>query len=209
MSRQVSGLIGEITSQTPQPGTPQEKIKNLYENILDWDARNAAGVEPLRPYLEGIDAISSMEELVEFHNRSSRELAASLLVGFGVTTDNRDSSRNILVFAGPYPSISKEDFAGNTPTAQAFLQYLTTLLTLGGESREDAAAHAQAYYDWERALAGAMMDRQDQADLSKTFNLYTMDQLKALMPQMDLDSVLAASGFPQTEELVVSDPGLM
>ena len=209
VSRQVSGLIGEITSQTPQPGTPQEKIKNLYENILDWDARNAAGVEPLRPYLEGIDAISSMEELVEFHNRSSQELAASLLVGFGVTTDNRDSNRNILVFAGPYPSISKEDFAGNTQTAQAFLQYLTTLLTLGGESREDAAAHAQAYYDWERALAGAMMDRQDQADLSKTFNLYTMDQLKALMPQMDLDSVLAASGFPQTEELVVSDPGLL
>ena len=53
------------------------------------------------------------------------------------------------------------------------------------------------------------MDRQDQADLSKTFHLYTMDQLKALMPQMDLDSVLAASGFPQTEELVVSDPGLL
>ena len=86
VSRQVSGLIREITSQTPQPGTPQEKIKNLYENILDWDARNAAGVEPLRPYLEGIDAISSMEELVEFHNRSSRELAASLLVGFGAVS---------------------------------------------------------------------------------------------------------------------------
>ena len=43
VTEQVSGLIREIAAGNPKAGTPQAKIKNLYETVLDWDSRNAAG----------------------------------------------------------------------------------------------------------------------------------------------------------------------
>lgn len=51
---QVSEIIREIAASAPKEGTPEEKIKNLYENILDWDARNKAGITPIKPYLDAI-----------------------------------------------------------------------------------------------------------------------------------------------------------
>ena len=37
-------------------GEDAQRIAALYTNILDWDARNMAGIEPIRPYLEAAEA---------------------------------------------------------------------------------------------------------------------------------------------------------
>lgn len=209
VQQQVTGLIQEIVSGDPEPGSPEEKIKNLYENILNWDARNAAGVEPLRPYLDAIDGAAGLTELMEVHNRITEELGSSLLVGFGLTVDFRDSNRYLLAFASLSPALGKEEYAGGTPVSEAFRQYLTTLLLLGGESEDAAAAHAQSYYELEEALSAAMMDRQDYGDVDKTSNLYTMEELQALMPGVDLERVCTASGFSLPQEVQISDVALL
>ena len=64
VTEQVSGLIREIAAGKPKAGTPQAKIKDLYETILNWDARNKAGIEPLKPYLEAIDKAETLPELM-------------------------------------------------------------------------------------------------------------------------------------------------
>ena len=209
VTEQVSGLIREIAAGNPKAGTPQAKIKDLYETILDWDGRNKAGIEPIKPYLEAIDKAETLPELMQVHHRLSKELNASTLVGFGTTVDVRDSNRYILAFAYPSPTLTKEDYAADSPNVTAFEQYIATLFTLGGESEEDAANHAAAIIDMEKTLAAAMMDTQEYGDVSKTNNIYTMDQLKKLMPEMELDEVLKNSGFPAGKEIVVTDEGLM
>lgn len=209
VSQQVAGLIQEIAAGTPKAGTPQEKIKNLYDNILDWDARNAAGVEPLQPYLEAIDKAGSIDQLMEVHDRVSRELASSLLLGFGMTEDFRDSNRYILTFTALYPVLSKGEYTEEGPVTEAYRQYLTTLLLLGGASEDTAAEQAEDIFALERALAAVMLDRQDYADVSKTSNLYTLEELQALMPAVDLEGVQKASGFPAPKEVLVDDVALL
>lgn len=210
VTEQVSDLIKEIAASTPKTGSPQEKIKNLYTNILDWDSRNKAGLAPIQPYLDAIDSAQNLPALMDVHHTLSKELAASMLVGFGMTVDVRNSSRYILSFSGPTPFVlSKEEYAEGGAVAQVYQQYLVTLLTLSGEMAEDAAAHAEAYYDMEKTLAASMLDQQDYADISKTSNLYTMAQLKQLLPGMELDEVLSTSGFPVPKEVVVMDDGLL
>ena len=209
VTEQVSGLIREIAAGKPKAGTPHAKIKDLYETILNWDARNKAGIEPLKPYLEAIDKAETLPELMQVHHRLSKELNASALVGFGTTVDVRDSNRYILAFAYPSPTLTKEDYAGDSPNVAAFEKYIATLYTLGGESKEDAANQASAIIDMEKTLAAAMLDTEEYGDVSKTNNIYTMDQLKKLMPEMELDTVLKNSGFPAGKEIVVTDEGLM
>ena len=54
-NEQVAEIIAEIVASDPAPGSREEKIKNLYENVINWEARDAAGIEPIRPWLEAID----------------------------------------------------------------------------------------------------------------------------------------------------------
>ena len=54
-----------------------------------------------------------------------------------------------------------------------------------------------------------MLDRQDYADVSKTSNLYTLEELQALMPAVDLEGVRKASGFPAPKEVLVDDVALL
>ena len=209
VTEQVSGLIREIAAGKPKAGTPQAKIKDLYETILDWDSRDKAGIEPIQPYLDAIDAAASLPELMQAHHKAAKELNTSLLVGFGSTVDVRDSDRYISTFGYPSPMLGKEDYASNGPVLTAYENYLSTLFTLGGESKEDAANHATDVINMEKALAAAMMDTQEYGDIDKTNNLYTLEELEELLPGLELDKVLENSGFPATKEIVVTDVGLL
>ena len=208
-NEQVADLIDEIVQSSPAPGTPAEKIKNLYESVVDWDARNAAGIEPLRPWLDAIDQAGSLEELMAVHNQISREAAVSVLMGFGLSTDVKDSTRNLLTFASLYPALGAASSYEDSTGSQAYRRYLTTLLVLGGRTRDQAAADAAAYFAMEKELAGSLMDRQDYGDADKTYNLYTMAQLQALFPQVDLNAVLSVTGFTATDEILVDDVALL
>lgn len=207
---QVAGIIREIASGSPAAGTPEAKIKSLYENILDWDARNAAGIAPLRPYLDAVDGADSLSALMEVHNQISRELTASLLAGFGLTVDLRDSTKYILTFSSLAPSLSKAEYAADAgATKDAYLAYLTTLATLGGADADTAARMAQDFWQVERTLSAARMEQQEYGDADKIYNLYTMDQLRALLPNVDLDGILVASGFAAPDKVMVDDVGLL
>lgn len=49
------------------PDSPEKTIvQTLYEALSDWDARDAAGVSPLEPYIEEIEAIKSVDELMDY-----------------------------------------------------------------------------------------------------------------------------------------------
>ena len=61
---------------------------------------------------------------MQVHHRLSKELNASALVGFGTTVDVRDSNRYILAFAYPSPTLTKEDYAGDSPNVAAFEKYI-------------------------------------------------------------------------------------
>ena len=51
------------------------------------------------------------------------------------------------------------------------------------------------------------MDDQELSDVDKTYNLYTMAQLQALFPQVDLTKLFQLTGLTQTDKILVQDPG--
>ncbi len=208
-NEQVAEIITGIAASDPAPGTHEAKIKNLYENVLDWDARNAAGIDPLRPWLEAIDAAESLDDLMAVHNDISREAAVSVLMGFGLTTDLADSTRNIVSFASLYPSLGAAESYADANTRAAYLTYLETMLTLGGRTAAQAEEEALAYFELEQDLAVHMMGREDAGNVDAIYNLYTFDQLQAMFPHVDLEAVRAATGFVADGNIVVDDPGLL
>ena len=76
-----------------------------------------------------------------------------------------------------------------------------------------AEAKIKALYDCvmdaEAAISAASLDPQDYSNVDKTYNLFTLGELKTLLPNVDLNAVLAASGIENAERIMVSDVGAL
>ena len=192
-------------------GEDAQRIAALYNNILDWDARNAAGIEPIRPYLEAAEAAQSVDEVMAVKKRIAEDLAGNLLAGFSLSGDARDSTRYTVGFSAFSPSLTKEVYAADSGSQKdAYLAYVQKLFEIGGADAQSAAADAQRIWEMEKELSTHALDRQDQGNVDLTYNVYTMDELKALFPTLDLDDIYAQSGLARSDnQIIVSDVGLL
>lgn len=191
-------------------GEDAQRIAALYTNILDWDARNTAGIEPIRPYLEAAEAAQSVDEVMAVKKQIAEDLAGNALVGFTLSADAKDSTRYTVGFAAFSPSLSKDVYANGGSQKDAYLTYIQTLFEIGGADEASAAADAQRVWEMEKELSSHALDRQDYGNVDKTYNVYTMDELKALYPTLDLDDIYAQSGLARSDDqIVVSDVGLL
>ncbi len=206
----VGAIIREAASGKYEKGSPEQKIGDFYNNILDWDARNQAGISPIKPYLELVDQADTLEEVLAAADRIARELHQTGLRTFGVSIDSKDSSRYVVTFSSIAPSLSKDIYAKDSGREkEAYLKYLQTLLTLGGYDGQDAAQQAQLFWEVDKVLAAAKLEQQDYGNIDKIYHIYTLDQLKELFPKAGLDSAYQTSGLAATNRILVSDVGLL
>ncbi|MDE6935327.1 MAG: M13 family metallopeptidase [Oscillospiraceae bacterium] len=205
--RQVARLIEEIAASDPEKGSPEEKIKNLYENILDWDARNEAGIEPIQPWLDAIDGAEDLDALMAVSNDLLGKAGVGLAY-FATTQNVEDSSGKVLAFAALSSSLTK-DFYAMEGVEELFTTYVDTLFQLGGASEEEAAAMTETYVAMDKDLAGSRMSQEDMADFTKIFNFLDAQEVKDLYPNVDLETVQAAMGLHDEDRYVVSDVELM
>ena len=205
--RQVAALIKEIAASDPEKGSHEEKIKNLYENILDWDARNEAGIAPIQPWLDAIDAAEDLDALMAVSNDLLSQAGVGL-VYFNTTQSVEDSSAKVLGMGALASSLTR-DFYAMPGVEQVFAAYVSTLFQLGGASEEEAAAMTETYVAMDKALAEARMSQEDMADFTKIFNFQDAQEVKDLFPGVDLEAVLSAQGLHGEDRYVVSDVGLM
>ncbi len=207
---QVADLITDIAAQPQTPGTAEAKIAALYNTVVDTESREKAGVEPIRKYLDAIDNANTLADLMKADANLREELGFVTLLSFGLTVDLMDSSRYSVLFGAFSPMLGKDFYAkGDSALTEAYLTFLTRLLTLCGEEETAARANAQRVYDMERAVAAASLDPQDMGNVDLIYNLYTMEELKAVFPQVDLDGFYATSGLKPANRIGVSDVGAM
>lgn len=204
---QLTELIEDIVASDPAAGSPEEKIKNLYENFLDWDARNEAGIDPIRPYLEAIDGAEDLDALMAVSNELVAETGVGLLY-FAPTQSVENSAEKVLVFGALGSSLTKEFYAMEG-VETVFASYVNTLFQLGGASEEEAAAMTETYVAMDKALAGSRMSQEEQADFSKIFTFLDAQEVKDRFPGADLEATLTAQGFHDEDRYVVTDVGLM
>ncbi len=204
--QQLSQIIEEIVNEEQEDASKEDKIKTLYENILNWDARNAAGIDPIRPYLQAIDEAQTLDELMAAVNTVNNETVASLMLGFGYTIDRYDSSSKLLYFQTINSSLPYEYYSDEA-VMEAYIQLISTRFKLiGSETYEHDAETLVKFYE---SLAYASLSEEEKADINLTYNVYTMDELQAMFSNVDLSAVLASSGLSRRETVIVGDSGLL
>ena len=206
---QLKALILEIVNSDEEypKGSSAQKIRDLYKNFENVEARDQAGIEPLRKYLDAVDQAGSFSELNAAIAQAVNELgilANGLLPGIPVT-DTKDSSRKVLLLMTQVPGLVVSDY--ENPEGEAYQEYRAALveqLLAVGESQEEADSHADAIMNLEKVLA-ENMEEQDGSGKIKEQTYYTLEMLDEMMPQAKPSEMLKAIGLSENVKMQVFD----
>ena len=186
------GLYDEVNAGT-LTDTRACKLEAYYSSVGDTDGRNAAGIAPIKEDLDAIAAAQSLDELCRLSLLDDAATGLSLMFDVGYDVNLWDSAHYMLVLEAATPLTTVDVYDGSNPTAyDAYVRYLTTLLTLSGKSEDDAAHMAENYMTFERSLAepGAYALTQ-----------LSWDEVEALFASVDVSGMLQQMGYEDVEQI--------
>lgn len=191
------GLYDEVNAGT-LTDTRACKLEAYYSSVGDTDGRNAAGIAPIKEDLDAIAAAQSFDDLCRLSLLDDTKTGLSLMFDWGFTPDPWDTSHYMLSLEAATPLTTVDVYDGSNPTAyDAYVRYLTTLLTLSGKSEDDAAHMAENYMTFERSLAepGAYAETS-----------FSWDEVEALFASVDVYGMLQQMGYEDVEQVCVTYP---
>jgi putative endopeptidase len=186
---------------------PASKIGTSYASFLDEAAVEAKGLSPIEPWLNEIRALKGRSGFAALSAQADHNGVQTLFNGF-VAQDDRDSESYIMQLGQSGLGMPDRDmYLLNEPNLvslrAAYLEHLTKMLTLAGET--NAAARAKAILNFETGIAKVSWTREDVGDATKTYNKMTVAQLKKLAPGFDWATYLTGRGA-NVNELLVAEP---
>lgn len=198
----VKGIIDELAAAQPDPGTLEGKVAAYYNAYVDTDAIEAAGLEPVLPYLAEIEAMSSREDLA----RIFASPGYSSPVGGWVDVDSKQTDQYIFYVTQsglglPDRDMYLTDEGKNVETREGYLAYLTLLL--GEAGYEDAADAAARVLALETEIAKAHWDRTVGRNRNLTYNKMSKGDLIAMGGEFPVETMLAGLKVADQAEFVV------
>jgi putative endopeptidase len=186
---------------------PASRIGAAYSSFLDEAAVESKGLAPIEPWLSEIRALKSRSGYAALAAHAARNGVTGLWAG-GVSQDDRNSDVYItgLGQAGlgmPDRDMYLVDEPNLVSLRAAYLEHLTKMLTLAGET--NAAARARAVMNFETQIAKVSWTREDVSDATKTYNKMTLAQIQKLAPGFDWATYLKIRGA-NIDELLVAEP---
>ncbi|QIL02335.1 M13 family metallopeptidase [Sphingomonas sinipercae] len=189
-----------IDAKAPQ-GDIQQKVADFYLSYLDVPTINRLGLEPARPYLSRIDALTSHADLV----RLFADPAFASAIGPGVTIDRDDPNRYIPTFGmAGYGLPTRDNYLVDNPRnvemRGKYIEFLAFLLERSGAS--DAKARAERVYALEKGIAQNDWDPAVVRNPELTNNYLTRAQLEALAPDLPIGELIDKVGYTGERFLV-------
>jgi putative endopeptidase len=186
---------------------PASRIGVAYSSFLDEAGVEAKGLAPIEPWLRQIRSLKSRSGYAALEAEAARNGITGLFAG-GVGQDDRNSDAYITGLGQAGLGMPDRDMyllkdANFVSLRVAYLDHLTTMLTLAGE--KNAAARAKAIMAFETQIAKVSWTREDVSDATKTYNKMTLAELKKLAPGFDWATYLKTRRA-DVNELLIAEP---
>ncbi|MBT8305243.1 MAG: M13 family metallopeptidase [Bacteroidia bacterium] len=169
-------------------GTDQKKALLLFESELDTVARDAAGLEPLKPLLSAIDGISNLTEMQSVYAKTIG--VDSPFYGFQVFPDLNNSAMNASYISQGSLGLPDRDYYvlkddKSKERRQQYVDHITRMMQYIDYSESDAKAAAEMILAVETRLAEPQLDKAQQRNISNFNNPRTLEQLSEITPAVD------------------------
>ena len=203
-------ILEKASTNDPSRSPIEQKIGDFYGSCMDEKEVGAKGLDPLKPELDRISAVSDKATLIDAIARVHL-MGPNPLFNFFSSSDLHNADQVIAYIDQAGLSLPDRDYyikddARMTEMRKHLVEYVTQVFILTGQSSTQAADSAKTVLRIETALAKDSMDRTLRRDPKTRDHKMTRDAAVALAPNFYLDRYFAASGAPTFSELNVSNP---
>ncbi len=208
MEKKISLMLDDTLT-----GPDAELVRALYGLTMDWDTRNALGVEPLRPYVEDIESIRTLNDLADYltTERNVFELDPS---AYDVIADLMDPGRYVAILE-PVPLILGDSAEYAQRTAYGDILYeiaekstALMLKKLGYTEEESRAVFdgAMAFDQWLARYIRPYADHYASDYLQSILHYYSREELSALCGDYPITGILDLTAVGSSETFLITEP---
>ncbi len=205
-------LYEELTAAAKDPKTPLEKqYGDYFAACMNTDLVEKKGLKPLEPALKQIAALNDTHGIATLASELEAEGSPMSLFNFGVSQDDKDSTKQIAgVFQGGLSLPDRDYYLVDNPRFQKirkeYVEHVTKMLTLAGDSPELAAKEAASVMEIETALAKSSTSRTDLRQPENRYHIYTVADFQKLTPDFDYSIYFKAVKVGHFDTLNVATP---
>ncbi len=209
------GILEDAAKPNPNRTDVQQKIGDYFAACMDTSAVDKAGMTPIKPTLDEIDALKSVSDVPAFlaraHRRASGYHGGSMMFYFTADQDFGDATKVIAFALGGGLGLPDRDYYLKTDPKsvelrQKYLAHVEKMFTLLGDKPEAAAQAAKTVMDIETALAKASLTRVQKRDPYNLYHVMKVADLQKLTPEFNWQTYLDASGVRDVSQLNVTEP---
>jgi putative endopeptidase len=217
--RRTVDLIQAAAKTQASAGSDSRKIGDYYASFMDSVAIDEAGLEPLKPTLDSIAAISNRKALAGFLGSTLRtdvdafnatNFYTENLFGLWVAQDLDDPTQYSPFLLQGGLGMPDRGYYVDTSAAMAairpkYQQHVAALLGLAQvpEAEQKAAAIMQL----ETRIANAHATREQSGDIAKGNNRWNRADFGTKAPGLDWETYFAGAGLAKPARFVVWQPG--
>lgn len=181
----------------------------FYRQAMDEEARDAAGVQPLLPYMAQVEALTSLAEFSEQWAAWELEGMPAPFVS-GVMADMGDASVNALYMSAPSLFLTDksyyQDESMKSVFQNAYGQMSINLLVLAGKTEEEAAEIVSQALMFDESLSAYTRSAEEASDYTSLYNPTDFAAFDAQVSAFDFAAAFGEILGEVPETVVLTDP---
>ncbi|HTR68008.1 MAG TPA: M13 family metallopeptidase [Terriglobales bacterium] len=210
-NRQVlHGILEKASAPDPSRDANAQKIGDYYASCMDEAAIQKKGMSVLQPELDRINSLTGKDQLPELLAHYQL-INVNAFLGYGSQQDFKDATHSVAFVAQNGIGLPEKDYYFRTgpkdeEIRKQYVQHITNMLKLLGESDSQAATDAAAIMKLETALAKVSLDVTSQRDPHNVYHMMPLKQLQALTPNFNWENFYGQTGSPTFTDINVAEP---
>lgn len=199
-----------LNAKTDSKDPNEVNIAKFFKAGMDSLKINELGIKPLQTFLDDIQSISSVEQLLKVTTKHYSK-GVGYFIGTYVSPDEKDVNKIAVYLYQTGLGLPNKDFYTNTDSASKAIQtaykaYIANIIEKSGLTEKLGANAADRIYNIENQLANVSLRQQELRDPDKLYNKYATDAFSAKTPNLNWKTILSEVKLNNVDTIIVSTP---
>ena len=206
-TERLNTILNKYAANDPARTQNEQKIGDYYSACMNTALIDKNGLTPIQPLLDEVDHVTK-SGLAYFAGELQR-IGVNAFFSFGEMQDFKDATKQIAVVDQGGLGLPERDYYTrmgdkDKQLRAQYVTHITNMLTLAGETPQQAALDATNILAFETKLAQASMTVTERRDPQAIYHMEPLATFETSMPGVPFDKFLEAIHSPKIEQLNVT-----
>ena len=208
-TQELNGILKKYTAADASRTPNEQKIGDYYAACMNTDVIEQKGLAPVQPLLNAIDKVNK-QGLTYFAGELQR-YGVNVFFSYGEGQDFKDSTKQVGFIDQGGLGLPERDYYTRTgdkdkTLREQYVAHITKVLTMAGESPQQAAIDAKNILAFETILAQASMTNTERRDPEAIYHPQTVAAFESSVDNVPFGPFFTAIHSPHIDSLVNGNP---